>query len=88
MKPDIHFSGGDRCWHRVELREECKAWGRLGWERLHRVQHMSGRWWGREGRVFSSAGGKHKASEPQGVGPQGFPMSLEKGSLQSTGVAS
>lgn len=52
MKPDIHFSGGDRCWHRVELREECKAWGRLGWERLHRVQHMSGRWWGREGRVF------------------------------------
>ena len=31
---------------------------------------------------------QRQGSGPQGVGPQGFPMSLEKGSVQSTGVAS
>lgn len=72
MKPDIRFSGGDRCWHRVELREECKARGRLGWERLHRVQHMSGRWWGREGRVFRALGANTRLLSPRAWVPRVF----------------
>lgn len=66
-----HCPRGDRCWHRVELWEECKARGRLGRERLHRVQHV---------RKMVGAGGESvlepwrqtQGPEPQCMGPQGF----------------